>query len=242
MKKIVALLLFMATASCLAQDVAKMVDQLKNADFGKVYSVKDDLVSYQEKSIPLLIALLKDTSFVKLKNTADLIYPGAEEFYGHGWVVGYDIDWISVRAAWLLEEITFQNFGYLTKISEDDLMALHRENYAQYLKTGAHNINLKNPTPRQDLVSYRLLLAAKAENWWNENKTNWSRFAALKEALSSSDETRQSLAIQYLRDQKTKCDGCSPEKYESELKPLVVKIKNSNSPQAGQAKYLLDEN
>lgn len=73
---------------------------------------KDSLVNYQLEAIPKIIEMLKDTSYIKLKNTADLIYPGAEKFYGHGGIVYYDIDWICVRAAWLLEEITFQDFGY----------------------------------------------------------------------------------------------------------------------------------
>jgi len=54
--------------------------------------------------------LLKDTTFIKLKNTAVLIYPEAEKFYGHGGIVYCDIYWISVRAAWLPDEITFQDF------------------------------------------------------------------------------------------------------------------------------------
>lgn len=51
-----------------------MIAQLKQPNFGSVYKVKDSIVSYQKDAIPKLIELLKDASFVKLKNTADLTY------------------------------------------------------------------------------------------------------------------------------------------------------------------------
>lgn len=220
-----------------------MIVQLQQPDFNSVYQVKDNIVNYQKDAIPKLIELLKDTSFVKLENTADLIYPGAEKFYGHGWIIHYDIDWISVRAAWLLEEITFQNFGFsdLT-ISEDKLMNLHKQNYASYLQTGSHNIDFKDKTPRQQLISYRLMLADSISKWWDNNKNTWTRFNALKEALASADKERQGLALQYLRFDKTICDGLTLESYKYEIKPFVQKIKRSNNSKAKQAKYLLDDN
>jgi hypothetical protein len=200
-------------------------------------------VNYQKEAIPKLIELLKDTSFIKLKNTADLIYPGAEKVYGHGWIVSYDIDWISVRAAWLLEEITFQNFGYRDlAINEDKLLSLHKENYTSYLRSGSHDTDFKDKTPRQQLVMYRLMLVDSVTKWWDKNKNSWTRFTALKEALSSDDEQRQSLALQYLRFDETMCDGLIIENYKTEIKPLVQKIKQSKNGEADQAKYLLDDN
>lgn len=220
-----------------------MITQLGQSNFGSVYQVKDSIVNYQKDAIPKLIELLKDTSFVKLKNTADLIYPGADKFFGHGWIVNYDIDWISVRAAWILEEITFQNFGYrdLT-INGDKLMNLHKQNYTSYLQTGSHDIDFKDKTPRQQLVIYRLMLADSVSKWWDTNKTSWTRFGAIKEALASVDEQRQGLALQYLRFGETMCNGLTIGNYKSEIKPLVQNIKNSKNGEAEQAKYLLDDN
>jgi hypothetical protein len=64
--------------------------------------------------------------------------------------VNYDIDWISVRAAWRLEEITFQNFGYHEQtISEAQLMKLHQQNYSSYLQTGSHSVDFKNKSQRK---------------------------------------------------------------------------------------------
>ena len=168
--------------------------------------------------MPQLIKLLKDASFVKLENTADLIYPGANKFYGHGWIVNYDIDWISSRAAWRLEEITFQNFGYQEQmINEDQVMKLHRHNYQSYLKSGSHSVNLKGKTPRQIAVVYRQLLADSVSRWWYRNQNTWTRYNALKEALASRDELRQSLALHFLRFEKTKCEDLTLDNYQKEL-------------------------
>jgi hypothetical protein len=207
-----------------------MIAQLRESNFNSIYLIKDSIVNQQKEAIPKLIELLQDTSFVKLQNTADLIYPGAEKFYGSGGIVNYDIDWIAVRVAWILEEITFQNFGYrdLT-ISEVKLMGLHNQNYTSYLQTGSHDIDFKNKTPRQQLIIYRLMLADSITKWWDKNNNDWTRFCALKEALASNDIQRQELALQYLRFDKTACDGLTIENYKKEIKPLVQNIMQSEN-------------
>jgi len=201
-----------------------MISQLRHANFDKVYQVKDSIVDRGKEIIPQLIILLEDTSFIKLENTADLIYPGAEKFYGHGWAVPYDIDWISVRSAWLLEEITFQNFGYLNlPLNEGKITQLH------------------DKVSRQDLITYRKSLADSVTKWWDKNKSTWTRFNALKEALSSNNIQRQNFALYYLRFDKTNCEDLTADKYNTELKPLVEKIKSRKSEGSEQAQYLLDD-
>ena len=244
MKFLFAISFILTFNLCFSQvRLEKSIYQLRQTDFGKIYSVKDSIVNEQEKSIPKLLELLKDTTFVKLQNTADLIYPGTDKFYGHGWIVRYDIDWISVRSAWLLEELTFKNFGYLnTKITEENLIALHKQNYgSEYLKKGFYDIDYKDKTSREQLKIYRLMLADNVSNWWNKNKSTWTRFNALKEALSSNDEQSQALALHYLQFEKTLCNGLTKEKYDTELKPLVKNIKNRKGKQAEQAKLLLED-
>jgi hypothetical protein len=149
-----SLIFFLTFNRCFAQSrLDTMIPQLRQSEFGYVEDARDSFLLSEKNAIPILIELLKDTSFVKLQNTADLIYPGAEKFYGHGRIVNYDIDWG-------LEEITFQNFGYQEHtISEDKLMKLHQDNYTDYLQTGSYNVDFKNKTPRQKLVKYRQILA-----------------------------------------------------------------------------------
>lgn len=187
-----------------------MISQLKQPDFIKIYLVKDSIANQQKNAIPKLIELLKDTSFVKLQNTSDLIYPGASTYYGHGEQVYYDIDWVDIRAAWLFEEITFQDFGYR-------------------LLDGKRS------------KIYHLTLADSVSKWWQSNKNIWTRYSALKEALSSRDELRQEVALQFLRFDETKCDGLTLENYKNEIRPLVRKIKHSKNTNAEQAKYLLQD-
>lgn len=244
MRVITTTLFLLTFYICFSQTrLDSMIAKLRHAEFKDVYQVKDSLVNRGKEAIPKLIELLKDRSYVKLKNTADLIYPGAEKFYGHGWIVNYDIDWVSVRAAWLLEEITFQNFGYHEQtITEDKLMKLHKQNYPSYLETDSHTVDFKNKTAKQKLIAYRQMLANSISKWWNKNQSRWTRFRALKEALASGDEQRQSLAFQFLRSGETKCEGLTRSSYEKELRPLVEKIKASKSSEADQAKLLLDDN
>ena len=233
----------MTFSACPAQTrLDNMIAKLRHADFGDVNQLKDSIVNRGEGAKPKLIGLLKDTLFVKLKNTADLIYPGAEKFYGHGWIVNYDIDWISVRAAWLLEEITFQNFGYLEQaISETMLTKLHQQNYSSFLQTGSHPVDFKNKTPKQKLIAYRRMLADSISKWWDVNRHSWTRFNALKEALASHDEQRQGLALHFLRFEETKCKGLNRDSYEKELLPFVEKIRNCKNSEAEQAQLLLED-
>ena len=54
---------------------------------------------------------------------ADLIYPGADMFYGHGFIVDYDIDYLPARVGWAPEDITFHSFGFREGVI-DEMMLL----------------------------------------------------------------------------------------------------------------------
>ena len=243
MKLCATIVLLFAFNTCFSQTrLDKMVIQLKEPDYGKMSAIKDSIENYQREAIPRLITLLKDTSFNKLQNTFDLIYPGAKEFYGHGGIVRYDIDWVAVRGAWFLEEITFQNFGYRDlAITEEKLMAVHKQDYSSYIKTGSHKIDFKSKTLRDNLKVYRIMLADRVSKWWEDNNASWTRMKALKDALSSNDEQRQGEALQYLRFGVTKCDGLTIESYQKEIKPLIENIKNQKTGLSEQARLILDD-
>ena len=235
------ILLLLAFNLCNAQTrLDTMINELKQADFANILLVKDSIVNYQKDAIPKLIVLLKDTSYLKLKNTADLNYPGADEIYGHGQYVNYDLDWVSIRAAWLLEEITFQNFGFSEFLIQDTLFNRKQFYNSEYYKKNLQS-NLSNKLSRELLKNSRLILADSVIEWWNKNKNSWTRYYALKEALSSTNEYRQSLSLYYLRFGETYCDGLTLSNYKKELKPLIEKIRKSNLREAENAKYLLDD-
>ncbi|MEK0336720.1 MAG: hypothetical protein QQN41_04715 [Nitrosopumilus sp.] len=222
-----------------------MINELRKPEFyPSVSQSKEELVNIGKDAIPRLIELIKDTSFVKLKNTADLIYPGATEFYGHGYIIDYDIDWVSVRAGWVLEELTFEDFGFKqNQIKEDDLFKLIKSNYqSEYLEKGTYSVNFQDTTEIGKLKEYRKQLAIKVEKWWGENKDSWNRFEAIKLALNSNNSSRQHKALHYLRFEKTNCEGLTKESYNNELKSLVkiVKTKGKNGAEV-QAKLLLQD-
>lgn len=65
---------------------------------------------------------MKSREVVPLTDTMDLIYPGAKTFYGHGYIVNYDLDSLAVRAGWVLESITFQDFGFRSNTIQEDTL------------------------------------------------------------------------------------------------------------------------
>ncbi|WP_118976714.1 hypothetical protein [Taibaiella koreensis] len=236
-------ILSLAFYYCSAQpSLDKMMLQLQGADYSAIRQAKSEIIAQDRAAVPRLIALLKDTSFVPLTNTFDLIYPGTKDFLGHGAIVRYDIDWIAVRAGWVLETLTFRNFGYRdTSITEERLMKLVIDNYQAYLKKGSYDVDFSSKLDRQQLIALRLRLADTAAGWWEKHKRNWSRYDALKEALASNDAQRQEAALDFLNDGSVNVEGLSLDKYESELKPLLEKIKASNNEGAERVVELLDD-
>ncbi len=103
------LIVVLLTQFSLAQDSTEM---LSKADWPKVVQAARSLEGRQEHAIPNLLKLMDREEKVKLVHTADLIYPGADKFYGHGLMIDYDLDWLPARAGWVLETITFQDFGF----------------------------------------------------------------------------------------------------------------------------------
>jgi len=244
MKFRIAILLLFAFKLCFSQTyLDTLISALKQPDYQKMDDAKDEIVGYQKEAIPKLIELLKENTFQKIKgNTMDLIYPGADKFYGHGGIVYYDIDWICNRAAWVLEEITFQNFGYRdTSLTEDKLFALQIKNYAEYQKKGYYKVDFKSKLSKDELKQYYAMLADQVSKWWDSNKNTWTRFNALKEALASDDVVRQGIAIQYLRYGETSCDGLTIENYTTELKPSIEKIAKTKNKESDRAQLLLND-
>jgi hypothetical protein len=216
---------------------------LRQPDYRLHSKAEELLVDEQKAAIPSLIRLLSDTTYQKLVNTFDLIYPGATQFYGHGHIVPYELDWVAVRAGRLLEEITFENFGYAgSPISEAELIALHIKDYANYLDSGSHQIQLSSPIDKTVFRRQLLDLAKLVQAWWAENSATWNRLRAIKNALESADIVRQLNALSYLRFAWTSCDGLSRESFEKELLPAVRSLMSSSDVTiAGQTRMLVEE-
>ena len=193
----------------------QLIENFSKADWGTVVEAKEALESSQAASIPLLLPLLDRDEKVELVNTADLIYPGAKKFYGHGWGLNYDVDWISVRAGWALEELTFQDLGF----SED---------------------SFTNPKPPDIKKRMRAEAVARAKAWWQNAQKSWNRFDAMLEALKSDNTVRQFRTLGWIRSGKTRCDGLSVESFEQQIVPEAKKLsKSDNEGVRVQATHLL---
>lgn len=209
---------FLAHAAIAAEDSLKTaVAQLQRADLGEV----DQAFAALEKAasgaagnsvIDALAPLLADTTRVPLTNTADLIWPGAKESFGHGRVLPYDVDSLAIRAGWVIETITFRDFGF-----------------------GGNSIDVDGSRAKA--------AAAKFHAAWPEiGGSTWTRYAALKSALSSKVASEQLAALDYLRFGKVGCTGLDVAAYERDLQPLVKELEKSDSHEVhDQAELLLKD-
>ena len=232
---------FPSTALCAppAEDkgaIKKLIDDFTSDDWDKVYHAKAALESRQAEAIPALVELLDRDQKVPLHNTADLIYPGAKEFYGHGYVVYYDIDWISVRAGWALEAITFQSFGFREgAMKESELL--------KAAIRGDKKVQLTDPAQKAEVrKQIRAEATSRAKAWWHKARGSWNRFDAILEALRSDDPVRQMWTFQWIRNGETRCDGLNMESFKKYIMPEVERLSKSNDESVrDEVKYLLED-
>ena len=219
----------------LALSVDTLIADLRSAEWGKVHEAANRLVSLEGEAVPALLPLLDSHDVVQLINTADLIYPGAETFYGHGYVVDYALDSLAVRAGWVLESMTFQDFGFRSgTITEDKLFQATRAHPGDMpLERAA------GPQPKPEPIA---AAAERARQWWARSGQGWTRYKGLLAALDGDDVRQQADALIWLRSGVTDCAGLDERVYGSQVKPRVRKL--AASPDAtvkSQAEYLLKE-
>ena len=217
--------------------ILKLIQDFSDSDWPTVYHAKDTLEILEHESLPYLFDLLNhENKFIKLTNTADLIYPGATEFWGHGWVIDYDLDWLTIRSGWAIEEITFQNFGFKeNKITEGDLFELQMDSteYQEYLRTGKYDFKI-NPEKIQQVND----ITSTATKWWTENHKSWTRLNGVIEALNSGDTTKQMLGLNHLI--RGNCiNGLDLKTYKNSIEPTIKTLmKSSNATVKMYAKGL----
>lgn len=214
--------------------VKEVVSRFVQPDWEVIRRAQLELESRQKEAIPELIALLDRHEVVDLTNNGGLVYPGAP-FYGHGYFVPYDLDYLPARAGWALEELTFESFGF-------EGSARKKPVSGQVWPVPEGGVSKPEPPTRQERDEKFDPASASARKWWRENGAGWSRLKALKDALGGADSNRQYRALSWLRSGTTRCNGLTLEVYVREVKPLVEKLAGSPSPQVeDQAKLLLAE-
>jgi hypothetical protein len=202
-----------------------LLKDFQSNNWPSVLKAKEDLENLEGKSIPKLMNLLSVNSVRKLENTGDLIYPGAERFYGRGQIIEYDIDDISIRAGWLLEELTFQNFGFTgVHIQEDKLVDFIKFTFPDYYNNSSNRKKLEAGSAIEKRRIIKSLSIKAVNEWWAKESDNWNRLNALLEALNSDDEKRQVKALFYIRNGKTKCTGLTESFYKAKIQDRIIEL------------------
>jgi len=222
-------------------EIDQLLSDFKSDNWPKVSAAKDQLENLQDKAIPKIIALLESPDIVKLKNTGTLIYPGAEKVYGYGQMVDYDIDKIAVRAGWLLEDISFNNFGFTgVHLPDENLINFIKISFPDYYNNSTNRKNLESSSNSELRKIILQLSIKKAETWWIDESTGWTRLKALVDALKSFDEKRQVKALFYIRNGDTRCTGLTKDYYIENISKEIVRLSSSDTQRISEnAKLIL---
>ncbi|UCH14699.1 MAG: hypothetical protein JSV22_01750 [Bacteroidales bacterium] len=223
------------------KSVDKLIKDFQSSDWPTVLKAKESLENMEGKSIPELINLLGSCPVIKLENTGDLIYPGAEKFYGHGQIIDYDIDDICIRAGWLIEEIAFQKFGFDgVHVQEDRLINYIKFNFAGYYNKEDNKDKLEKMSATEKRNLIKDLSIKKAKKWWEKESKGWNRLSALVDALKSDDEKRQVKALFYIRNGRTQCTGLTKSYYKKNIHSIVNELSKVQTKRVSEhAKLIL---
>lgn len=222
-------------------DIDQLLKDFIGDDWNTVSTAKDKLENYEEKALPQILSMLDNNTKNKLKNTGSLIYPGAEKFFGYGQIIDYDIDNISVRAGWLLEEISFNNFGFTgIHISDEDLIGFIKLTFPEYYNNSTNRKALESSSVDNLRKTIHDLSVKNAKDWWQRVGSNWTRLKALDDALKSYDEKCQVKALFYMRNGDTKCTGLTKDYYIDNISKEIVRLSTSDTKRISEnAKLIL---
>jgi hypothetical protein len=222
------------------EPIKPLMDKFLSNDWPTVILAKEKIENLGSAGIPELIAVMNDCKINKLINTGDLIYPGATKFFGHGQIIDYDIDVICIRAGWLLEELTFINFGFSgIHLPGNELSTFIKSNFSDYYAITENQSQLQSISEDEKRVLIRTLSVEKAKAWWQSSAKQWTRIASLEQALNSSDEKNQVKALFYLRNGKTLCKGLNQKFYKTRLSKTVEKLSKSETNRVSENAKLI---
>jgi hypothetical protein len=225
-------------------DIDQTIKDFIGNDWNTVSAAKDKLENYEVKAIPQILHLLDNNTVNKLKNTGSLIYPGAARFYGHGQIIDYDIDNISIRAGWLLEDLSFKNFGFTgIHLSEEDLVDFIKLTFPEYYNNTSNRKIIDTCSVNTKRKIIYDLSVRNAKDWWSHDGNGWTRLDALGSALKSFDEKCQVKALFYIRNGDTKCTGLTKDYFIDNLSKEIFRLSTSDTKRISEnAKLILFDN
>lgn len=194
-----------------------------------VYEAAQKVEQGGRGSIVSLLEMMDDERYIPLEGTADLIYPGGKDFFGHGHMVDYPLNWLPTRAGWVLENITFEDFGFSVSSEERDriwqLMGPMRArgDSEDQLDAFVKSDQLAKVVPRARNSR------ALAKAWWSRHENDWTRFRGIQNALNSDSAIRQYRALAFLRDTGNICEGLTLESFRKKLLARTVTLARSGN-------------
>lgn len=231
----VSVLVFIALKLDAQADVTNLLKDFTSSDWKVVRTAKTELENLESAAIPELLKMLDSPEVVKLTNTGSLIYPGATKFYGYGQMIEYDIDRLAVRAGWLLEDITFMNFGFSgCHLAPEDQINFIKITFPEYYNNSNNRKKLESSSEKERGEIIFKLSVRNAKEWWAEEGDHWTRLQALVNALRSFDEKRQVKALFYMRNGETKCTGLTKEYYFENIAKEVVRLSSSDTQRVSE--------
>lgn len=173
----------------------KMRERFVSNDWRKVQRAAVKIESADRAGVSALMLMLRRNRRVRLTNTGDLIYPGASRPSSEGRVIQYELDWTADRVGWVLEAMTFEDFGFAST------------------STGA--------TASEGVAAQRRARAVRAARaWWRQHRETWSRLDAVRDALAGSVD-RQRRVLEWLRFGTTPCRGFDVRFFNAEVVPQL---------------------
>jgi hypothetical protein len=222
------------------EDIDALLTDFSSSEWKTVLKAKEELENLEVKIIPALIDLLDEDKIEKLQNTGSLIYPGAEKFFGYGLIVDYDIDNLSIRAGWLLEDLTFQNFGFSGyHLPDENLVTFIRLTFPEYYNNANNRKEIESSTSMELRRIIHKLSVTSVKDWWKQNNDSWSRLEALVNALQSFDEKRQVKALFYMRNGNTKTSGLTKDYYIDNISKEIVRLSGSDTKRVSEHARLI---
>lgn len=205
-------MLLAGPASAEKSEVSTAISQLCSANVPTMVSAGKSLCALEERAIPGLISLLKTDQIIV--PTSPLGAPGSVMYAGHGGpgacfpYVFYGLNETQVRAGWILERITFQDFGFGSQWDGD------------------------RRTPAE-----RHAAAIRAKQWWSSQGPSWKRVLGLEDALRSDSPTLQKDALRFLcnQDRDGNCSSLNETTYFAQVHPAVQSLFDSEKPHIREA-------
>lgn len=220
--------------------VKALIEDFVSTDWPRVSAAKGQLENLGASAIPEIINLLTNCNNQKLQHTGDLIYPGAEKVYGHGQMIEYDIDVICVRAGWLLEDLTFCNFGFSgIQLPGNELDIFIKSTFSAYYNQPGNPQKISALSEDEKRMLIRSKSIEKAKAWWPEASKQWTRLSALQQALSGTDEISQVKALFYLRNGRSQCTGLTQKYYKLKLAGIVERLTKSKTDRISENAKLI---